>query len=77
MIETIEGSGYRVVSMSQANVTCTSLKAPLMPKEYTEILGTSYAASRQHLFQGRLFRIFQKDNAKPHTAHIKKAWLRV
>ncbi len=31
--------------------------------------------SRRHLFQGRPC-IFQQDNAKPHSAHITKSWLR-
>uniref|UniRef100_A0AAY5K5G3 Tc1-like transposase DDE domain-containing protein n=1 Tax=Esox lucius TaxID=8010 RepID=A0AAY5K5G3_ESOLU len=30
--------------------------------------------SRQHLYQGGPF-LFQKDNAKPHSAHITTAWL--
>ncbi len=30
---------------------------------------------RRHLFQGRPC-IFQQDNAKPHSAHITKSWLR-
>src|SRR4029434_1085150 len=31
--------------------------------------------SRRHPFQGRPC-IFEQDNAKPHSAHISKAWLR-
>ncbi len=31
--------------------------------------------SRRHIFQGRPC-IFQQDNAKPHSAHITKSWLR-
>ncbi len=31
--------------------------------------------SRRHLFQGRPC-ICQQDNAKPHSAHITKSWLR-
>ncbi len=31
--------------------------------------------SRRHLFQGRPC-IFQQDNAKQHSAHITKSWLR-
>ncbi len=36
---------------------------------------TSNPKSKRHLFQGRPC-IFQQDNAKPHSAHITKSWLR-
>ncbi len=60
-------SWYGVVSVPLAKVTCTS--------EYIEILEHNMLPSRRHLFQGRPC-IFQQDNAKPHSAHITKSWLR-
>ncbi len=45
-----------------------------MLKKYIEILEHNMLPSR-HLFQGRPC-IFQQDNAKPHSAHITKSWLR-
>ncbi len=42
---------------------------------YIEILEHNMLPSRRHLFQGRPC-IFQQDNAKPHSAHITKSWLR-
>ncbi len=65
-------SWYGVVSVPLAKVTCTSVMAPLMLKE---ILEHNMLPSRRHLFQGRPC-IFQQDNAKPHSAHITKSWLR-
>ncbi len=56
-------------------VTCTSVMAPLMLEKYIEILEHNMLPSRRHLFQGRPC-IFQQDNAKPHSAHITKSWLR-
>ncbi len=44
-------------------------------EKYIEILEHNMLPSRRHLFQGRPC-IFQQDNAKPHSAHIKKSWLR-
>ncbi len=67
-------SWYGVVSVPLAKVTCTSVMAPLMLKS-TEILEHNMLPSRRHLFQGRPC-IFQQDNAKPHSAHITKSWLR-
>ncbi len=64
-----------VVSVPLAKVTCTSVMAPLMLKKYIEILEHNMLPSRRHLFQGRPC-IFQQDNAKPHSAHITKSWLR-
>ncbi|XDV36000.1 hypothetical protein PO909_005854 [Leuciscus waleckii] len=43
--------------------------------KYIEILEHNMLPSRRHLFQGRPC-IFQQDNAKPHSAHITKSWLR-
>ncbi len=68
-------SWYGVVSVPLAKVTCTSVMAPLMLKKYIEILEHNMLPSRRHLFQGRPC-IFQQDNAKPHSAHITKSWLR-
>ncbi len=44
-------------------------------EKYIEILEHNMLPSRRHLFQGRPC-IFQRDNAKPHSAHITKSWLR-
>ncbi len=44
-------------------------------EKYIEILEHNMLPSRRHLFQG-LPCIFQQDNAKPHSAHITKSWLR-
>ncbi len=44
-------------------------------EKYIEILEQNMLPSRRHLFQGRQC-IFQQDNAKPHSAHITKSWLR-
>ncbi len=44
-------------------------------EKYIEILEHTMLPSRRHLFQGRPC-IFQQDNAKPHSAHITKSWLR-
>ncbi len=44
-------------------------------EKYIEILEHNMLPSRRHLFQGRPC-IFQQDNAKPHSAHITKSWLR-
>ncbi len=44
-------------------------------EKYIEILEHNILPSRRHLFQGRPC-IFQQDNAKPHSAHITKSWLR-
>ncbi len=44
-------------------------------EKYIEILEHNMLTSRRHLFQGRPC-IFQQDNAKPHSAHITKSWLR-
>ncbi len=44
-------------------------------EKYIEILEHNMQPSRRHLFQGRPC-IFQQDNAKPHSAHITKSWLR-
>ncbi len=68
-------SWYGVVSVPLAKVTCTSVMAPLMLEKYIEILEHNMLPSRRHLFQGRPC-IFQQDNAKPHSAHITKSWLR-
>ncbi len=67
-------SWYGVVSVPLAKVTCTSVMAPLMLKVHRDF-GAQYAAFKKHLFQGRPC-IFQQDNAKPHSAHITKSWLR-
>ncbi len=68
-------SWYGVVSVPLAKLTCTSVMAPLMLKSNIEILEHNMLPSRRHLFQGRPC-IFQQDNAKPHSAHITKSWLR-
>ncbi len=44
-------------------------------EKYIEILEHNMLPSRRHLFQGHPC-IFQQDNAKPHSAHITKSWLR-
>ena len=44
-------------------------------EKYLEILEHHMLPSRRHPFQERPS-IFQQDNAKPHSAHISKAWLR-
>ncbi len=44
-------------------------------EKYIEILEHNMLPSRRHIFQGRPC-IFQQDNAKPHSAHITKSWLR-
>ena len=44
-------------------------------EKYIEILEQHMLPSRRHPFQGRLC-IFQHHNAKPHSAHVSKAWLR-
>ncbi len=44
-------------------------------EKYIEILEHNMLPSRRRLFQGRPC-IFQQDNAKPHSAHITKSWLR-
>ncbi len=44
-------------------------------EKYIEILEHNMLPSRRHLFQGRPC-TFQQDNAKPHSAHITKSWLR-
>ena len=44
-------------------------------EKYIEILEQHMLPSRRHPFQGSPC-IFQQDNAKPHSAHISKAWLR-
>ncbi len=44
-------------------------------ENYIEILKHNMLPSRRHLFQGRPC-TFQQDNAKPHSAHITKSWLR-
>ena len=44
-------------------------------EKYIEILEQHMLPSRRHPFQGSPC-IFQQDNAKPHYAHISKAWLR-
>ncbi len=44
-------------------------------EKYIEILEHNMLPSRRPLFQGRPC-IFQQDNAKPHSAHITKSWLR-
>ncbi len=67
--------GMGVVSVALAKVTCTSVMAPLYAEKYIEIWSTICLPSRRHLFQGRPC-IFQQDNAKPHSAHITKSWLR-
>ncbi len=65
-------SWYGVVSVPLAKVTCTSV---INAEKYIEILEHNMLPSRRHLFQGRPC-IFQQDNAKPHSAHITKSWLR-
>ncbi len=47
----------------------------IIAEKYIEILEHNMLPSRRHLFQGRSC-IFQQDNAKPHSAHITKSWLR-
>ena len=44
-------------------------------EKYIEILEQHMLPLRIHPFQGSPC-IFQQDNAKPHSAHISKAWLR-
>ena len=44
-------------------------------EKYIQILEQHMLPSRRHPFQGHPC-IFQQDNAKPHSAHISKAWLR-
>ncbi len=44
-------------------------------EKHIEISEHNMLPSRRHLFQGRSC-IFQQDNAKPHSAHITKSWLR-
>src|SRR4029434_7393534 len=66
--------GYGVWGCVSALGPYTSVMAPLMPKS-TYILEQHMLPSRRHHFQGRPC-IFQQDNAKPHSAHISKAWLR-
>ncbi len=68
-------SWYGVVSVPLAKLTCTSVMAPINAEKYIEILEHNMLPSRGHLFQGRPC-IFQQDNAKPHSAHITKSWLR-
>ncbi len=68
-------SWYGVVSVPLAKVTCTSVMATINAEKYIEILEHNMLPSRRHLFQGRPC-IFQQDNAKPHSAHITKSWLR-
>ncbi len=67
-------SWYGVVSVPLAKVTCTSVMAPLMLKVHRDF-GAQYAAFKKTSFQGHPC-IFQQDNAKPHSAHITKSWLR-
>ncbi len=55
-------------------VTCTSVMAPLMLKVHRDF-GAQYAAFKKTSFPGTSC-IFQQDNAKPHSAHITKSWLR-
>ncbi len=68
-------SWYGVVSVPLAKVTCTSVIGTINAEKYIEILEHNMLPSRRHLFQGRPC-IFQQDNAKPHSAHITKSWLR-
>ncbi len=68
-------SWYGVVSVPLAKVTCTSVMGTINAEKYIEILEHNMLPSRRHLFQGRPC-IFQQDNAKPHSAHITKSWLR-
>src|SRR4029434_4783101 len=44
-------------------------------QKYIEMFEQHMLPSRRHPFQGSPC-IFQQDNAKPHAAHISKAWLR-
>ncbi len=68
-------SWYGVVSVPLAKVTCTFCDGTINAEKYIEILEHNMLPSRRHLFQGRPC-IFQQDNAKPHSAHITKPWLR-
>ena len=54
-------------------VTCICV--PLMWRPIIEILERHMLPSRSHLFQEHP-RLFQKDSAKPHSAHATTMWLR-
>ncbi len=68
-------SWYGVVSVPLAKVTLHFCDGTINAEKYIEILEHNMLPSRRHLFQGRPC-IFQQDNAKPHSAHITKSWLR-
>ncbi len=51
------------------------LEDTMNAERYIKVLEQHMLPSRLRLFQGRPC-VFQQDNAKPHTASIKTAWLR-
>ncbi len=51
------------------------LEGTMNAERYMKVLEQHMLPSRWRLFQGRPY-VFQKDNAKPHTAAITTAWLR-
>ncbi len=51
------------------------LEGTMNAERYIKVLEQHMLPSRRRLFQGRPC-VFQKDNAKPHTAAITTAWLR-
>ncbi len=51
------------------------LEGTMNAERYMKVLEQHMLPSRRRLFQGRPY-VFQKDNAKPHTAAITTAWLR-
>ncbi len=64
-----------VVSVPLANGNLHFCDGTINAEKYIEILEHNMLPSRRHLFQVRPC-IFQQDNAKPHSAHITKSWLR-
>ncbi len=51
------------------------LEGTMNAERYIKVLEQHVLPSRQCVFQGRPC-LFQQDNAKPHTAAIKTAWVR-
>ncbi len=50
------------------------LEGTMNAERYIKVLEQHMLPSRRRLFQGRPY-VFQKDNAKPHTAALTTAWL--
>ncbi len=67
-------SWYGVVSVPLAKVTCTSVMATINAEKYIELLEHNMLP-QEDIFPGTSMHI-STNNAKPHSAHITKSWLR-